>query len=316
MYQDRMLGYYPEAIQSILEFQAIIYGESPEVTVVNDGVSKITADAYLTTMTEERVKQWEKALGIKPNLKPPYNRLSDRKEAIIARVRGQGKLNTETINRVVKSFTGGEAKSQVSEGVLYIEVKMPTDNKEYQFASLEEEIASKVPAQLAFEITRETVKWGEVMNETHTTWDEIRAYHRTWEGLLYGMHRPTYHIVGGLINCSIDSEVYVVEEGGKYSCKITPNEGCALKSVKITMGDAVVMENNYSTSPIFVVWNSEPFGVTGDIFITAVAESTSGESDLRISAKMSTSVVNGVPTISGNVSTVDDGVGNVTLVFD
>lgn len=185
MYKERMIGYYPQAIQSILEFQSIIDCEYPEIENVNNSVSNVTLDAYLTTMSEGRIAQWEERLGIRPL---DGSTLSDRRDTIIARISGQGKLNTESINRIVSSFTGGTADSRIIDGVLYISVNVPNNHKDYKFENLEQELANKIPAHLGLELTREYFTWGEV-NEECPTWDDVLFQHWTWKNVLFGVRR-------------------------------------------------------------------------------------------------------------------------------
>ena len=78
MYQERMNSYYPQVIRAISEFQAIIDGEYPEFEELSVSKERIPEDAYLLTMSEDRVKQWEAVLGIKPL---ESSTLEDRREA-------------------------------------------------------------------------------------------------------------------------------------------------------------------------------------------------------------------------------------------
>lgn len=179
-YNKRMLEYYPMVIQKILEFQAIIDSEAPEIEALAIGVERVTTDAYLTTMTEERIEQWEQLLGIKPRA---TSTIENRRNTIIARIRGQGKLNTDLINLIVKTFTGGTAKSWVANSTLYVEVTPPPNNKQYQFEDVEQEIGRKVPAHLGFVIDRNYFTWGQV-NDQHINWQQVLDEKETWENVL------------------------------------------------------------------------------------------------------------------------------------
>jgi hypothetical protein len=141
-------------------------------------------------MSEERIKQWERRLNIQPLAN---STLADRQEVIIARIRGQGKLNTESINRIVNSFTGGTAKSWVEDGILHVEITPPPGNKDYQFTNLKKELASKIPAHLGFELYRTYYTWGEVTTNdpdwlsvqiNYNTWDDVRLNNRRGAGRL------------------------------------------------------------------------------------------------------------------------------------
>ena len=177
MYRERMNSYYPQVIQAILEFKAIIDAEYPEFEELDKGNEKIVSDAYLLTMTEDRVEEWENMLGIHPL---DDSSIEDRRETIIARIRGQGKLNTEMINTIVGTFTGGTANSWIENGTLYVEITPPPKNKQYRFENVEQELAKKVPAHLGFEVSRNYSTWGDIKNR-FSTWGTINSTFNTWE---------------------------------------------------------------------------------------------------------------------------------------
>ena len=177
MYRQRMNSYYPQVIRQIEEFKAIIDAEYPEFDDLSVANDRITQDAYLLTMTEDRIIEWEKILGIKPIA---GSTVDDRRDTIIARIRGQGKLNTELINSIVKTFTGGTAISWVENSTLYVEITPPPNNKQYQFANVEQEIGKKIPAHLNFQISRNYYTWGDI-NDHHTDWQEVYDTLATWD---------------------------------------------------------------------------------------------------------------------------------------
>lgn len=183
MYRERMNSYYPQAIQSILEFQAIIDSEYPEFETIFDGTQRVISDAYLTTMSEDRIEQWENMLGIHPI---EGSSVSDRRETIIARIRGQGKLNTELIKTIVKTFTGGDATARIEDGVLCVEIALPPNNKQFQFSNVEQELKHKVPAHLELRVSRDYYNWDEI-DDNCSTWTEIRNTYATWYDVLYNI---------------------------------------------------------------------------------------------------------------------------------
>lgn len=176
MYRERMNSYYPRVIQSILEFQAIIDAEYPEFELLEEAKDKVMSNAYLTTMDLDRVAQWEKILNIKPI---EDSTLEDRRDTIVARIRGQGKLNSELINVIVKTFTGGTANSWVADSTLYVEVTPPRGNKQYLFANVEQELAQKIPAHLSLSISRNYYDWQEV-KASYPTWQDVKNDFGTW----------------------------------------------------------------------------------------------------------------------------------------
>lgn len=189
IFGQRMIDYYPQVISCIQEYRAIIKSEYPEIEAVNDRKDKTLADAYLLTMTEDRIESWEKVLNIAPL---DDSTLDDRRDTIIARIRGQGKLNTELINSIVNAFTGGTANSWIADSCLYVEITPPPNNKQYKFANVEQELSKKVPAHLDFKVSRNYYEWRELQNNFATwqdvkdgcdTWNDVYLYVPTWESV-------------------------------------------------------------------------------------------------------------------------------------
>ena len=177
---NRMLDYYPQAIKQILEFQALTNAEGYEVDFLKSDIQLVGADAWFTTMGELRTTEWEKALKITPSNE---DTLDDRRERIIATLRGRGKLNTALINSVVGAFTnGGTAESYIENGVLYIKINAPNDNKQFKFTNVEDTLKNLVPAHLGLSVTRNYATWGEIM-ANYANWDSIKQLN-SWEELM------------------------------------------------------------------------------------------------------------------------------------
>lgn len=182
MYHERMLGYYPKAIQEIEEFQAIIDSEYLEVTELKNNIDEVLADAYLTTMSEERIAEWEKLLSIRPL---EESTLEDRRETIIARIRGQGKLNTNLIKTIVRTFTDSECETWMEENVLTVHVSPSKNGKKYLLDNVIQELSLKLPAHLRLSVSRTNESWADVKKK-HTNWNSILDNYSTWEDVYYG----------------------------------------------------------------------------------------------------------------------------------
>lgn len=176
MIRARMNGYYPQIITAIEDFQAIIDAEYPEFEELHEATSLVIDNAYLWTMREDRIEQWEQVFGIKPLAN---STVQDRRDTIIARIRGQGKLNTALISNIVNAFTGGTAMSYIEDSVLYVIITPPKDNKEYQFLNVEQELAKKVPAHLGLQVSRNYYTWREI-KDTYDTWQDVKDNLETW----------------------------------------------------------------------------------------------------------------------------------------
>lgn len=176
MYRERMNDYYPQVIQAILEFQAIIDAEYPEFEELEKGNNNALADAYLLTMTEDRIQEWEAMLGIHP---VEGSSVDDRRDTVVARIRGQGKLNTKLINAIVGTFTGGTANAWVEDNILYVEVTPSPTNKQYRFENVEQELAKKIPAHMGFKVSRNYYDWNEIKS-SFATWGDVKSNLDTW----------------------------------------------------------------------------------------------------------------------------------------
>ena len=203
MYRERMNEYYPQVIRSILEFKAIIDGECPEFEQLSVERDNILANAYLPTMDENRIKQWESMLNIR---KIEGSSVEDRRDTIIARIRGQGKLNTKMINTIVGTFTGGTAKSWVKDGTLYVEITPPPNNKQYIFENVERELSNKIPAHLKLNVSRNYITWEELQNIC-ATWVDVYASFDKWEDVLLFVESENDKII--IISQPVDTTAVV-----------------------------------------------------------------------------------------------------------
>lgn len=199
MYQERMNRYFPEVIRTIKEFQAIIDSEYPEFEDLSVKRENVLNNAYLTTMDESRIVEWEKILKLKPIAESTLN---DRRDAVIATIRGQGKLNSKLIEAIVSSFTGGIVESWIIDSVLYVKVYPPSYNKTYIFDNVKNVLATKIPAHLDLVVYR-----------NHATWGGIRAYAPTWGDVSENFE--TWNDVKFFISSSSeDIFEYLVDESG------------------------------------------------------------------------------------------------------
>lgn len=173
----RMLGYYPLVIQRLLEFQALCHAYGLAFDMLQSDINLAMNDAYLSTMSKERIVQWEVALGIIPNA---TDSIEDRRDAVIARFRGGNKLNTQAINDIVGAFTGGTANSWFKGSTIYVEVTPPPTSKQYVFSNIEREFKRRVPAHLNINVSRNYSTWGEIQ-ENFATWQSVKSQFATWE---------------------------------------------------------------------------------------------------------------------------------------
>lgn len=175
----RMLDYYPDVIKRIVEFKALMYSEGFEIDFIKSDINLTLNDAYLSTMNESRIAEWENLLGLNYDV---TNAVEDRRERVIAAIRGKGKLNTQLINTIVGAFTnGGTARSYIKDSVLYVKINPPVDNKQYKYLNVEEALKASVPAHLGLVVSRNYATWGEI-KDNFSSWESVYALD-DWESL-------------------------------------------------------------------------------------------------------------------------------------
>lgn len=186
MYKERMLEYYPPVVRSIKEFQAIVDSESSEMEQLAIARDSVLNDAYLLTMGEERIKNWERVLGLTYDQNAT---LQDRRNTIIARIRAKGKLNTASIRAIVNSFTGGTVETSMENSTLVVKIKPPRGNKNYQFESVEKELSKNLPSHIGLSVIRDYPIWDDYKTETDN-WEEMMFYYPTWNEVLLNERLP------------------------------------------------------------------------------------------------------------------------------
>lgn len=177
----RMFDYYPLAVQIIVDFQAVIFSEFPEFEMALVASENVLYNAFLLTMGDERIAEWEAILHLGHD---EDDTVEQRRDAVIARLRGIGKLNTESINRIVNAFTGGTAESYVENSTLYVWIIPPRESRAYKFKAIEDEISMRKPAHLGLHVERRFQTWGEV-NTKCATWQEEATKYNTWNDTFY-----------------------------------------------------------------------------------------------------------------------------------
>lgn len=177
----RMFEYWPIVVQIIVDFQGIIASEYPEFEMGWQATNDALNNAFLTTMNEARIKQWEELLHLSY---ADDDTLEMRRNAIIARIRGQGKLNTETINSIVSAFTDGTARSYIQNSTLYVWILPSDTNKEYKFQAIEDELMKRKPAHLGLAVMRTFQSWGDIKRE-RASWSAASDAYETWNDVFY-----------------------------------------------------------------------------------------------------------------------------------
>lgn len=177
---NTMMNYLPQFWYENEEMKQILSVHEYEF---NDALTEseiIIRDAFILTMSEDRVKQWEKALGL-----PPNGTLEERRMAVLGYFSVIAKLTEESIKAMaVRLYDGARARIKFEDSTIKVEVMPLPKNYETQvtFPLLWNWIYEKKPCHIALEVERYYTTWGEVKNN-FTSWGKV-VLQKTWQDVI------------------------------------------------------------------------------------------------------------------------------------
>ncbi|MCB6610152.1 putative phage tail protein [[Clostridium] symbiosum] len=160
--------YVPPFISSIREMKEIYQTQGRETGLLRYYLYDLMAQCFVST-SSWGITRWEELLGITTNLKLSYEQ---RREIVLAKIRGQGTTTKQMLKNTAESFSGGEVDVvEDSENhrfiVRFIGIKGIPRNMQ-AFVAMLEDIK---PAHLEYRF-----------EYTYTTWNSLKIF--TWNDLL------------------------------------------------------------------------------------------------------------------------------------
>lgn len=175
----KMIGWYPTTVVAVDALRAVNDVVGHELDNARARGALLNNNAFLFWMDESRLAEWENALEIDV---PENSTVEERRNVIIAKIRGQNKFNVSNIKSIVKTFTGGDAEVTVANGVISVKVLPPNNGQLYNQSALVWELKNKIPAHMQLNIERYYSTWGDVKNN-ETSWQSIRSGYTNWDAL-------------------------------------------------------------------------------------------------------------------------------------
>ena len=175
----KMIGWYPTTVVAVDALRAVNDVVGHELDNARARGALLNNNAFLFWMDESRLAEWENALEIDV---PENSTVEERRNVIIAKIRGQNKFNVSNIKSIVKTFTGGDAEVTVADGVISVKVLPPNNGQLYNQSALVWELKNKIPAHMQLNIERYYSTWGDVKNN-ETSWQGIRSGYTNWDAL-------------------------------------------------------------------------------------------------------------------------------------
>ena len=175
----KMIDWYPTTVVAVDALRAVNDVVGHELDNARARGALLNNNAFLFWMDESRLAEWENSLEIDV---PENSTVEERRNVIIAKIRGQNKFNVSNIKSIVKTFTGGDAEVTVADGVISVKVLPPNNGQLYNLNALVRELKNKIPAHMQLNVERYYSTWGDVKNN-ETSWQSIRSGYTNWDAL-------------------------------------------------------------------------------------------------------------------------------------
>lgn len=175
-YRKRMTEYYPQVIRDCRDMQSIIFAEYPEFELFASHRDDVSEQVFLDTMSERRIEQWEKLLGITVS---PTATLEERRGVIIGKLHEPGKLNEQIIKDIVNSMTKGTATVSFSDGVLHVEITPAANDGMELYPEVDKELSKRIPAHIRLDVSRALATWNTVKT-TNNSWADVKNKFQSW----------------------------------------------------------------------------------------------------------------------------------------
>lgn len=177
----RMMGYLPNYWHEYEEMQQILKSQGAELDDLDEESNCLLNDAFILTMGESRIAEWESWLKL-----PPNGTLQDRRMAILSYFAVISKMTRESIQTLVASlYNNARATVVFKNSTIAIKIKPVADHygDELDFQRLLDQLEKRKPCHITLLTQRWMCSWRDVMNG-HTSWRDVMNDHETWRDLM------------------------------------------------------------------------------------------------------------------------------------
>lgn len=171
--------YLPIIYRDILEYEALSSAEGYFIEDIEQKTEQVVEDSFLSTMSEERLVEWENALGIPAST----DSIERRRSVVLAKFRGTGKLSGTLIKAIVNAFTGGTASVAFADGVLNVRIAPPSSTfNDFSTEAVVKELSTRKPAHIALKVELAYITWGQ-LRDSFSSWQEISNAFASWDDI-------------------------------------------------------------------------------------------------------------------------------------
>ncbi len=167
MRKYNLIEYLPQYLQDIKEFNIIFDSEDIQLDILFPLIESIFNERLIMQCSEERLSQWEKALGATPK-----GTVEERRYFVKALLRGGGKLNENKIKSIVEAFTNGDCIVTFESSIINVRVLPPDNGEVYRFPDVERALQPLIPAHIGLNVMRYYSTWGDIRNN-FSSWETV-----------------------------------------------------------------------------------------------------------------------------------------------
>lgn len=177
----RMMEYLPPFWHEYAEMQQILQNEGLELDDLDDSSNCILNDAFILTMGESRIEEWEAWLKL-----PPNGTLDDRRMAILSYFAVIAKMTRESIEVLVASlYSNARAEVIFKNSTISITIKpLPDhDSDELDFQRLLDQLKLRKPCHITLFTERWYCTWGDIKNGFNS-WQALKDDRTNWQHVI------------------------------------------------------------------------------------------------------------------------------------
>ena len=177
----RMMEYLPPFWHECAEMQQILQNEGLELDDLDDSSNCILNDAFILTMGESRIEEWEAWLKL-----PPNGTLDDRRMAILSYFAVIAKMTRESIEVLVVSlYSNARAEVIFKNSTISITIKpLPNhDSDELDFQRLLDQLKLRKPCHITLFTERWYCTWGDIKNGFNS-WQALKDDRTNWQHVI------------------------------------------------------------------------------------------------------------------------------------
>ena len=164
-----LMRYLPEFLHDVEELKKIFLAEDAEIDIIYSAMDGIFPEKLIMECSEERLNQWEQALGI-----DPQGTVTERRYYVKGILNGEGKLNEQKIKDIANSYSGGSAIVSFANSVIRVQILPPSGGEVFRFDDIERNLRPLIPAHLGLTVERFYSTWGDI-KANFADWTAVKA---------------------------------------------------------------------------------------------------------------------------------------------